>query len=76
MLLQYGHNAMKSTAPDAPQTYKTLLNSWVLQGKARGGIPVFNTHMNGYSFQGNTVTKSLGEYPEMMREAAREEASP
>jgi hypothetical protein len=46
---------------------------WVKQVKGRGGIPVLITPMNRHSFQGNTVTNSLREYPQMVREAAREE---
>ena len=73
LLIQYGHNDMKSKQPDASQAYKATLKGWVRQVKERGGIPVLITPMNRHTFEGGTVTNSLREYPEMVRQTAAEE---
>ena len=73
VLIQYGHNDMKSKAPDAAQVYKATLKKWVQQIKSRGGIAVLITSMNRHSFSGDQVINSLREYPQMVREAASEE---
>jgi lysophospholipase L1-like esterase len=76
LLIQYGHNDMKSKATDAPQAYKALLEKWIDQVKAKGGTPIVVTSMNRHSFQGDTITNSLREYPQMARDAAAEEKVP
>jgi lysophospholipase L1-like esterase len=73
LLIQFGHNDMKSKEPDAPLAYKAALKSWVQQARERGGIPVLITPMNRHSFQGGRITNSLREYPDMVRQAAAEE---
>lgn len=73
LLIQYGHNDMKSKQPDAPRAYKATLKRWVRQAREKGGIPVLVTPMNRHTFEGRTVTNSLREYPEMVRQAAAEE---
>ena len=73
LLIQYGHNDMKSKDPNAPQIYKSHLKKWVQQAKARGGIPVLITPMNRHRFDGGTVIQTLGDYPDMVRQAAAEE---
>ena len=67
LLIQYGHNDMKSKAPDALQAYKRTLKSWVSQVKEHHGIAVLITSMNRHSFQGDTIVNSLGEYPATVR---------
>jgi lysophospholipase L1-like esterase len=76
VLIQYWHNDMKSKDPDAAQQYKALLKSWVGQIKAKGATAVLVTPMNRHTFDGATVTNSLKEYPQMVREAAAEEGVP
>lgn len=73
LLIQYGHNDMKSKDPNAPQIYKSSLKKWVQQAKARGGIPVLITPMNRHRFDGGKVIPTLGDYPDMVRQAAAEE---
>jgi lysophospholipase L1-like esterase len=73
LLIQYGHNDMKDKTPDAPQSYKAALRQWVQKVRQKGGTPVLITPMNRHRFDGNTVTNSLKEYPDMVREAAKEE---
>jgi lysophospholipase L1-like esterase len=76
VLIQYGHNDMKSKDPDAVATYKATLKNWAEKIRHKGGIPVLITSMNRHTFTGNTVTNSLREYPQMVREAAKEEDVP
>ncbi len=73
VLIQFGHNDMKSSEPDAVQAYKAGLAQWVRQIKEKGAIPVLVTPMNRHSFEGNVVTNSLGEYPNVVRAVGKEE---
>jgi len=76
LLIQYGHNDMKSKATGAAEKYKATLKTWVHQVKSHGGTPVLITPMNRHTFDGAAVTNSLGQYPRMVREAAAEERVP
>ncbi len=73
LLIQYGHNDMKSKDPDAVQKYKVTLKKWVRETKQKGGIPVLITPMHRHRFEGDKIVNSLGAYPETVREAAKEE---
>ena len=67
---QFGHNDMKSTAPNAVQTYKSDLKTFVANVRQRGGTAVLVTSVerrNGVN--GNT----LGQYPETVRQVAQED---
>ena len=70
LLIQYGHNDMKSTPPEK---YKAMLTDWVTQTKAKGATPIVITSMNRHTFQGNEITNSLKEFPEKVREVAKEQ---
>jgi len=76
LLMQFGHNDMKSTAPDADQKYKAALISWVKQTREKGGTPILITPMNRHTFDGDTITNSLRDYPDMVRQAAKEQNVP
>ena len=76
LLIQFGHNDMKSKEPNASETYKENLKKWVELVKAKGGLPVLITSMNRHSFQGNVIVNSFRDYPEKVREAAKEESVP
>jgi len=76
VLIQYGHNDMKSTAEDAVQTYQATLRQWVTKIKDKQATPVLITSMHRHRFNGDKVTNSLGEYPNMVRAVAREEQVP
>ena len=72
LLMQFGHNDMKSKSPDALKNYAATLKSWIEQVKAKGGVPLLVTSMNRYSFQDDVITNSLGEYPETVRRLAKD----
>ena len=76
VLIQYGHNDMKSKDPNAVETYKATLKDWVEKIKAKGGQSVLITPMNRHSFEGAIVTNSLKEYPQQVRDVAKEEDVP
>ncbi len=73
LLIQYGHNDMKSKDPSAPAEYKATLKQWVARTREKGGTPVLITPMNRHRFDGAKVVPTLGDYPRMVREAAAEE---
>jgi lysophospholipase L1-like esterase len=73
LLIQYGHNDMKSKDPGAVQSYKSTLKEWVRRVRSKGGIPVVVTPVNRHTFRGETVENSLLEYPEIVRQVAAED---
>ena len=70
MLIQFGHNDMKSKAPDALDQYKNALVRWVQGIKRKGATPVLITSVNRHSFKDGQVTNSLNEYPQIVRDVA------
>jgi lysophospholipase L1-like esterase len=72
-LIQFGHNDQKSKETDAVAVYKATLKHWVEQVKQHGGTAVLITSMNRCTFDGSTIVNSLGQYPDMVRQAAAEE---
>jgi lysophospholipase L1-like esterase len=72
LLMQFGHNDMKSKSPDAVATYAATLKSWIGQVKAKGGTPILITPVNRYTFQDKTIINSLGDYPDAVRRLAKE----
>jgi lysophospholipase L1-like esterase len=77
LFIQYGHNDMKERGEGvgAFTTYKTDLKRFVAETRKHGGIPVLVTLMNRKNLDATSgkVTNSLGDYPEAVRQAAREE---
>jgi lysophospholipase L1-like esterase len=76
VLVQYGHNDMKSKAPNALAQYQTQLGEWVEKIRARGGTPVLITSMHRCSFQDGAIRNSLGDYPATVRQVAQEKRAP
>ncbi len=79
LFIQYGHNDQKEhgAGVGAFTTYKADLKHFVDEAKKRGALPVLVTSMNRRRFdaQGKLVP-TLGDYPEAVRQAAREEDVP
>jgi lysophospholipase L1-like esterase len=73
VFMEYGHNDMKSKSPTASQDYQDNLKRWVDATKAKGAIPVLLTPVNRHTFEGTTVTNSLQDYPDKVRELAKQE---
>jgi lysophospholipase L1-like esterase len=79
LLVQFGHNDQKQRGPGvgAFTTYKADLEKLVADARARGGIPVLVTPVNRKTFDdAGKVVNSLGDYPEAVRQVAREQGVP
>lgn len=76
LFLQFGHNDQKEKGEGigAFTSYKADLKKFVLAARERGAVPVLVTSMHRRTFdtQGK-ITNSLGDYPEAVRQLAREE---
>jgi lysophospholipase L1-like esterase len=76
LLIQFGHNDEKEKGEGvgAFTTYKADLKKFVSGARSRGGIPVLITPVQRRTFdQAGKITNSHGDYPEAMRQVAREE---
>src|SRR5712692_10055388 len=75
LLIQYGHNDEKEKGEGvgAFTTYKTDLKKFVAEARKRGGIPVLVTPVQRRTFdQTGKITNSHGDYPEAVRQVAKE----
>jgi lysophospholipase L1-like esterase len=76
LLIQMGHNDQKDTAPGAGAftSYKDFLKQMVAAARAKGVTPVVITPMNRLTFDADgRITNSLGDFPEAVRQVARED---
>ena len=76
LLIQFGHNDQKDSAPGAGAftSYKTFLKRFVTEARSKGVTPVLVTPMHRLSFgPDGKLTNTLGDYPEAVRQIAREE---
>src|SRR2546426_6975957 len=79
LIIQYGHNDEKEKGEGvgAFTTYKADLKRFVAEARKRGGIPVLVTPVQRRTFdQNGKITDSHGDYPEAVRQIAREENVP
>lgn len=79
LFIQYGHNDQKEKGEGvgAFTTYKADLKKFVTEARKRGATSVVVTSMNRRTFDANgKITNSLGDYPEAVRQVAREENVP
>jgi lysophospholipase L1-like esterase len=79
LLIQYGHNDEKDKGEGAGAftTYKAALKKFVAGARASGGIPVLITPMHRRTFDSaGRITNSHGDFPEAVRQVAREEKVP
>jgi len=76
LFIEFAHNDQKPGGNhlDPFTTYKQTLKEWIAEAKKRSITPVLVTSMNRRSFDsGGRITNSLGDYPEAVRQTAREE---
>ena len=76
LLIQYGHNDEKEKGEGvgAFTTYKADLKKFVAAARERGATPVLITPVQRRTFDPlGKITNSHGDYPEAVRQAAREE---
>ena len=79
LFIQYGHNDMKERGEGvgAFTTYKADLQRFVAEARKRGGLPVLLTPMHRRTFEaGGKIRNSHGDYPEAVRQLAKEERVP
>jgi lysophospholipase L1-like esterase len=79
LFLQFGHNDQKERGPGvgAFTTYKADLKRFVADARRQGGKPVLVTSMHRRRFGGaGKVVETLGDYPEAVRQVAKEEGVP
>ena len=79
LFIQYGHNDEKEKGEGvgAFTTYKADLKKFVDGARQRGGIPVLITPVQRRSFdKDGKITNSHGDYPEAVRQVAKEENVP
>ncbi len=77
LFIQMGHNDQKERGEGvgAFTTYKADLKRFVADARRHGATPVLVTSMHRLSFEPgtNTIANSLGDYPEAVRQVAKEE---
>ena len=79
LFIQYGHNDEKEKGEGvgAFTTYKADLKKFVDGARQRGGIPLLITPVQRRSFdKDGMITNSHGDYPEAVRQVAKEENVP
>lgn len=79
LFIQFGHNDEKEKGEGigAFTTYKADLKHFVAATRQRGGIPVLITPVQRRTFDAQgKITNSHGDYPEAVRQAAKEEQVP
>jgi lysophospholipase L1-like esterase len=77
VFIQMGHNDQKEKGEGvgAFTTYKADLKRFIAEARQHGATPVVITPVNRMSFEAGTgtIVSSLGDYPEAVRQAAKEE---
>jgi len=79
LILQFGHNDQKEKGEGigAFTSYKADLKKFVVAVRERGALPIVVTSMHRRTFDSEgKITNSLGDYPEAVRQLAREEHVP
>jgi lysophospholipase L1-like esterase len=79
LFIQFGHNDEKEKGDGvgAFTSYKESLRKFVTEARQHGGIPVLITPMHRRTFdREGKITNSHGDYPEAVRQVAREENAP
>ena len=73
LIIQFGHNDMKSSAANALDNYTDNLRKVVTEARRRGGIPLLCTPVSRRSFgEDGKIKNSFGGYPEAVRLVARD----
>ncbi|MDE0546651.1 rhamnogalacturonan acetylesterase [Microbacterium sp. C7(2022)] len=72
VLIQFGHNDQKDPALDSRGGYSDRLRGFVADVRARGAQPVLCTSTERRWFEGDRVTPTHGDYPNAVRDLARE----
>jgi lysophospholipase L1-like esterase len=80
LFIQFGHNDMKENWPQTYvepfTTHKQYLKVLIAEARRRGAFPVLVTPMQRRYFDGLKLRNTLGDFPESVRQTAREENVP
>ena len=79
LFIQMGHNDQKDKSPNAGAftTYKETLKRFIAEARKHEAIPVLITSMHRLKFDaGGKIENTLGDYPEAVRQTAKEENVP
>ncbi|MGA2798376.1 MAG: GDSL-type esterase/lipase family protein [Thermoguttaceae bacterium] len=79
LFIQMGHNDQKDKSPNAGAftTYKETLQRFIAEARNHQAIPVLVTPMHRLKFDaGGKIENTLGDYPEAVRQTAKEENVP
>jgi lysophospholipase L1-like esterase len=79
LLVQMGHNDQKDKSPNAGAftTYKENLKRFIAEARKHGANPVLVTPMHRLKFDAAAkIENTLGDYPEAVRQTAKEENVP
>jgi lysophospholipase L1-like esterase len=78
LMMQFAHNDQKPGRGFVPiSEYKDLLRRYIDLARQRGAHPILVTSMNRRDFTSDgKIVPTLGDYPNAMREVAREEHAP
>jgi lysophospholipase L1-like esterase len=80
LFIEFGHNDMKENWPrtyvEPFTTHKQYLKVFIAEARRRGAIPVLVTPMQRRNFDGLKIRNTLGDFPESVRQTAREENVP
>lgn len=77
LFIEFAHNDQKPGGNhlDPFTTYKQTLKEWIAEARKRSVTPVLVTSMNRRTFDSTgKITNSLGDYPEAVRQTAKEES--
>ena len=79
LFIEFAHNDQKPGGNhlDPFTTYKQTLKEWIAEARKRNVTPVLVTSMHRRTFDSSGhITNSLGDYPEAVRQTAKEESVP
>ena len=80
LFIQFGHNDQKQNWPQTYvepfTTHKAYLKVLIAEARRRGAFPVLVTPMQRRNFDGLKIRNTLGDFPESVRQTAKEENVP
>ena len=77
LFIEFAHNDQKQKDLDPFLGYKALIKNFVSEVQKKGGYPVLVTSMHRRVFDSlGYIVNTLGDFPEAMRQAAKEENLP
>jgi lysophospholipase L1-like esterase len=80
LFIEFGHNDMKENWPQTYvepfTTHQQYLKVLIAEARRRGATPVLVTPMQRRNFDGGKIRNTLGQFPDSVRQTAKEENVP